>query len=85
MITGMEIEEFVMEDINILRVDGKKLPRKWLNFMNFPEKQRFLDIGCGKGYLLFDFLKILPDAEIFGIDISNMLLKIQKKRLRIIY
>ena len=32
---------------------------------------KILDIGCGKGYLLYDFLKILPDAQISGLDISE--------------
>ncbi len=32
---------------------------------------KILDIGCGKGYLLFDFLKVLPQAQIFGLDIST--------------
>ena len=36
-----------------------------------PAKPKILDIGCGKGYLLYDFLKVIPDAEIYGIDISD--------------
>lgn len=36
-----------------------------------PKSPKILDIGCGKGYLLYDFLKIIPDAEVYGIDISN--------------
>ena len=36
-----------------------------------PEKPKILDIGCGKGYLLYDFLKVIPGAEVVGIDISQ--------------
>ena len=36
-----------------------------------PAKPKILDIGCGKGFLLYDFLKVIPDAEIYGIDISE--------------
>ncbi len=36
-----------------------------------PTNPKILDIGCGKGYLLYDFLKVIPDAEIFGIDMSK--------------
>ena len=36
-----------------------------------PPNPKILDIGCGKGYLLYDFLKVIPDAEIYGIDISD--------------
>ena len=41
-----------------------------------------LDVGCGKGYLLFDFLKVIPDAEIFGIDISNYAIENSKKEIQ---
>ena len=32
---------------------------------------RILDIGCGKGYLLYELSQILPGAVISGIDISK--------------
>ena len=35
------------------------------------KKLKILDIGCGKGYLLYDLKKLIPDCEIFGIDISR--------------
>ena len=41
------------------------------NYYSLPQKPKILDIGCGKGYLLFDFLKVVPDAEVRGIDISK--------------
>ena len=40
-------------------------------YYSLPKKPKILDIGCGKGYLLFDFLKVVPDAEVRGIDISK--------------
>jgi ubiquinone/menaquinone biosynthesis C-methylase UbiE len=30
-----------------------------------------LDVGCGKGYLLYEIKKLLPNIKIFGIDISK--------------
>ena len=42
---------------------------------DLPSTPKILDIGCGKGFLLFDFLKLIPDAEIFGIDISEYAIK----------
>jgi len=30
-----------------------------------------LDVGCGKGYLLYELQRILPDAHLVGIDIST--------------
>jgi SAM-dependent methyltransferase len=32
---------------------------------------RILDIGCGKGFLLYDFTLVVPGVEIQGIDISS--------------
>lgn len=36
-----------------------------------PKNAKILDIGCGKGHLLFEFSKLLPEAELHGIDISK--------------
>ena len=41
MIIGMVTEEFVMEDINILREDGKKLQKKLMIFINFLKMQKY--------------------------------------------
>ena len=32
---------------------------------------RILDVGCGKGFLLHELKKLLPEAEIAGFDISK--------------
>jgi len=32
---------------------------------------RVLDVGCGKGFLVKDFMKALPGLEAFGLDISE--------------
>ena len=32
---------------------------------------RILDVGCGKGHLLFEFSKLLPQAELHGFDVSK--------------
>ena len=43
--------------------------------------QKFL-IGCGKGFLLFDIQKLLPGAEIRGIDVSEYAIKNSKPEIR---
>lgn len=30
-----------------------------------------LDVGCAKGFMLYDFLRLIPGIKISGIDISN--------------
>jgi protein-L-isoaspartate(D-aspartate) O-methyltransferase len=32
--------------------------------------QRVLDVGCGKGFLLYDFLQTVPGLQVAGIDVS---------------
>ena len=34
------------------------------------------------GYLLYDFLKVLPNAEVFGLDISNYALENSKSEIK---
>jgi protein-L-isoaspartate(D-aspartate) O-methyltransferase len=34
-------------------------------------KSKVLDIGCGKGFLLFEISELLPGIEIYGLDISS--------------
>ena len=43
---------------------------------------KILDIGCGKGYLLFDFLKVMPEAKIFGMDISKYAIANSKEEIK---
>ena len=59
----MGIEEYVMEGINTSKVDGK-VAKKMSDFYKLKGNSKILDIGCGKGYLLYDFLKILPNATV---------------------
>ena len=32
---------------------------------------RILDVGCGKGHLLYEFTQVVPGVEIVGLDISD--------------
>ena len=41
-----------------------------------------LDLGCGKGFLLYEMKKILKDLKVYGLDISKYAInskKIKKK------
>ena len=65
-------------------IEGKweQIAQSMANFYSLPPKPKILDIGCGKGYLLFDFLKIIPDAEIYGIDISEYAIENSKSEIK---
>ena len=47
------------------------IARKMQDIYKLGDNPKILDIGCGKGYLLYDFLKVIPNAEIYGLDISD--------------
>jgi protein-L-isoaspartate(D-aspartate) O-methyltransferase len=41
-----------------------------------------LDVGCGKGYLLYEFTQILPGLTVAGIDISQYGIDNAKEEVR---
>ena len=43
---------------------------------------RILDIGCGKGFLLYEFTHLVPKVEVRGIDISRYALEHAKPEVR---
>ena len=60
----------------------EKVARAMADHYELPPKPKILDIGCGKGFLLYDFLKVIPDAEIHGIDISHYAIANSKEEIR---
>jgi len=60
----------------------EKVARAMAEHYQLPPKPKILDIGCGKGFLLYDFLKVIPDAEIYGIDISPYAITNSKDEIR---
>ena len=43
---------------------------------------RILDVGCGKGFLLYEFTRVLDEVEVAGIDISDYALRHAKPEIR---
>lgn len=41
------------------------------NYYKLKSNDKILDVGCAKGFMLYDFLKLNPKLNVFGIDISN--------------
>ena len=60
----------------------EKVARAMADHYKLPPKPKILDIGCGKGFLLYDFLKVIPNAEIHGIDISHYAIANSKEEIR---
>ena len=43
---------------------------------------KVLDIGCGKGFLLYDLKKNMLDLNVYGLDISEYAIKNSKVEIR---
>jgi len=60
---------------------NEKLAKNLIRKFRLNSKSKILDMGCGKGYLLFDIKKIIPQISIKGIDISKYAVKNSKKEI----
>jgi len=43
---------------------------------------RILDVGCGKGFLLYEFTQVVPGAQVAGVDISAYGIENAKEEVR---
>jgi protein-L-isoaspartate(D-aspartate) O-methyltransferase len=43
---------------------------------------RILDVGCGKGFLLYDFTQAVPGVEVYGLDISTYAIENAKEEIK---
>lgn len=64
-------------------------PKYWSNVVKdikkrykLSNKSKILDIGCAKGFMIYDLKKILPKARIIGIDVSKYAIKNSKKEVK---
>ena len=49
------------------------------NRLSLKPGSKILDIGCGKGFLLYDFTQVVPGVEVTGIDISEYAIEHSKE------
>ena len=59
-----------------------KIAKRIIKKFNLTNKSKILDVGCGKGYLLYEIKKIIPYAKIIGIDSSSYAIKNAKKEIK---
>ncbi|MCE9520530.1 MAG: class I SAM-dependent methyltransferase [Verrucomicrobia bacterium] len=55
------------------RYDGRwvEIAKALVKHYDLKPGARILDIGCAKGFLVHDFMKVLPESEAFGLDVSH--------------
>jgi ubiquinone/menaquinone biosynthesis C-methylase UbiE len=64
--------------------DGRWKPvaKRIRDHYQLPENASILDIGCAKGFLLHDLQKLMPEATVAGLDISEYAVKNSTELIR---
>ena len=60
------------------RYDGRWIPvaRDIVEHFSLEPGMRVLDVGCAKGFLVGDLMRVCPGLEAFGIDVSDFALRL---------
>lgn len=64
-------------------------PRFWsevvndfISYYNLKDGSKILDVGCAKGFMLYDFLQANRNLKVVGIDISRYAIENAKKEVK---
>ena len=65
-------------------IEGRweKVAKAMFERYDLPPNAKILDVGCGKGFLIFDMLKIRKDLDVYGLDISNYAIENAKEEIK---
>jgi SAM-dependent methyltransferase len=66
------------------------IPGRWapvaqsmIEYYNLKPGSKVLDVGCGKGFQIYEFAKALPGLEVRGIDISTYAIEHAKPEVKV--
>ena len=66
------------------KYDGRWLPiaQAMAEHYRIKPGDRILDVGCGKGFLLYEFTQAVPGVEVVGLDISEYAIENSKEEVK---
>lgn len=66
------------------RYDGRweVVARRLIEVYSLSKEARILDVGCGKGYLLYELKRLLPGTTVRGFDISRYAIENAKEEIK---
>lgn len=60
----------------------EKVARAMVEQYQLKPGDKVLDVGCGKGFLLYDFTKVVPGLELHGLDVSDYAIQNAKDEIK---
>ena len=66
------------------KYDGRwrSVAQSLIEYYRLKNGSKILDVGCGKGFLLYEFTQILPEVRVKGFDISKYAIDNSKEEIK---